>query len=58
MEAINTAKSTDSKKICSALAKIKVTSAACGAFTYDKNHNPIKNMAIVTVKNGKYVTVK
>lgn len=58
MEAINTAKSTDSKKICSALAKIKVTSAACGAFTYDKNHNPIKDMAIVTVKNGKYVTVK
>lgn len=58
MQAINTAKSTDSKKICNALAKIKVTSAACGGFTYDKNHNPIKKMVVVTVKNGKYVTVK
>jgi branched-chain amino acid transport system substrate-binding protein len=57
MQAINTAKSTDSKKICNALAKIKVTDATCGAFTYDKLHNPVKDMVIVTVKGGKYVTV-
>ncbi len=58
MQAINTAKSTDSAKICSVLKSIKVTEATCGAFTYDKNHNPVKEMVIVTVKNGKYKTVK
>lgn len=59
MKAINAAKSTDADKINAQLAKIKVSNdeAACGGFTYNEFHDPIKDMVTVTVKNGKYVTV-
>ena len=60
MKAINKAKSTDPEKVNAALAKVKVSDdeAVCGGFTYDKNHNPVKELNIVTVKNGQYVTAK
>ncbi|WP_281679311.1 ABC transporter substrate-binding protein [Eggerthia catenaformis] len=60
MKAINSAKSTDAKKICEALEKITISDseAACGGFKYDANHNPQKQMSIVTVKSGKYITVQ
>ena len=60
MKAINKAKSTDPEKVNAALAKVKVSDdeAVCGGFTYDKNHNPVKELNIVTIKNGQYVTTK
>ncbi|MEE3308193.1 ABC transporter substrate-binding protein [Sharpea azabuensis] len=60
MKVINEVKSTDSKKITDALAKVDVKSdeAACGGFKYNKDHNPQKKMSVVTVKAGKYVTVQ
>ena len=60
MKAINKAKSTDPEKVNAALEKIKISDdeAVCGGFTYDKNHNPVKELNIVTVKNGQYVTAK
>ena len=60
MKAINKAKSTDPEKVNAALAKVKVSDdeAVCGGFTYDKNHNPVKELNIVTIKNGQYVTAK
>ena len=41
-------------------SKVKVSDdeAVCGGFTYDKNHNPVKELNIVTIKNGQYVTAK
>lgn len=58
MKAINKAKSTDPEKINAALAKVKVSNddAVCGGFTYDKKHNPVKDLNIVTIKNGQYKT--
>jgi len=60
MQAINEAGSLDSTKICEALANINFSSddACCGGFTYDEYHNPVKEMVIVTVKDGEYVTVE
>ena len=60
MKAINKAKSTDPEKVNAALEKVKVSDdeAVCGGFTYDKNHNPVKELNIVTIKNGQYVTAK
>ncbi len=60
MKAINAAGSTDAAAINEQLAKIEIkdSEAACGGFTYDENHNPVKEMVIKTIKNGKYVTQK
>ena len=60
MKAINKAKSTDPEKVNAALEKVNVSDdeAVCGVFTYDMNHNPVKELNIVTVKNGQYVTAK
>ncbi|MBO6047843.1 MAG: ABC transporter substrate-binding protein [Erysipelotrichaceae bacterium] len=56
LQAIEEAGSLDPAEINKALANIKVTDAVCGGYTYDENHNPIKEMIIVNIKDGKYTT--
>lgn len=56
MEAMERAESTDATKVNEELAKTDYKKGVAGAFKYDKNHNPIKEMVIVGFENGQYVT--
>ncbi len=54
LQAIATAKTDDTTKVKTALEAIKF-SAVSGLITFDKLHNPIKALTILSIKGGKVV---
>lgn len=56
INAINNAKSLDPKDIRDALEKTDDLRCATGTFKFDKDGNPIRQVNIATVKNGKVVS--
>lgn len=56
INAINNAKSLDPKDIRDALAETDNLRCATGTFKFDKDGNPIRQVNISTVKNGKVVS--
>lgn len=53
IEAIKTAGSTDSDAIIKAMAALKFKGLT-GEITFDKDRNPVKTCAIITIKDGAY----
>jgi len=54
-DAIERAGSTDSAAIVKALAETKDFEAVTGTLSFDENHNPIKEIAIIEMKDGAQV---
>jgi branched-chain amino acid transport system substrate-binding protein len=52
LTAINAAKADDTTKVKAALEKISMN-AISGKITFDKAHNPVKSLTILSVKGGK-----
>ncbi|MEG0276106.1 MAG: ABC transporter substrate-binding protein [Coprobacillus sp.] len=53
IKAVENAGSTDPEKVCAALEKTDYQGIT-GKFTYDKQHNPTKDLVVKTIKDGKY----
>ncbi|MEG0591755.1 MAG: ABC transporter substrate-binding protein [Coprobacillus sp.] len=53
IKAVENAGSTDAEKVCAALEKTDYQGIT-GKFSYDKQHNPTKDLVVKTIKDGKY----
>lgn len=57
-DALKRAGSTDSAKLTSALAATKNFKGVTGVFSMDKNHNPVKSVTIIQMKDGQATFLK
>ena len=57
IEAIKSANATESEKITEAMKKTAIEGAT-GKITFDENRNPIKSVAVMEIKDGKYSLYK
>lgn len=58
VDALKRAGSTDSIKLKNALAATKNFKGVTGTFSMDKNHNPVKSVTIIQMKNGEATFLK
>lgn len=58
VDALKRADSTDSTKLKNALAATKNFKGVTGTFSMDKNHNPVKSVTIIQMKNGEATFLK
>lgn len=58
VDALKRAGSTDSTKLKNALAATKNFKGVTGTFSMDKNHNPVKSVTIIQMKNGEATFLK